>query len=75
MAKKKIKVGELTLNQIVEIAEKYQTRCSKCPLYDVKFVNCWAICEANIKRKTEIKKELESEIEVEKDGNTKTTTL
>lgn len=45
MPKKKIKAGDLTLNKIVNIAEKYKGKCSKCPLYNVPFVPCFKFCE------------------------------
>lgn len=69
MSKKKIKAGELTLNQIVEIAEKHKGSCSKCPLYDVPFIPCFKFCEEYnapfIIGCT--KEELKKEIEVEED--------
>lgn len=67
MAKKKIKVGELTLNQIIKLAEKYKGNCTKCPLYEIHFVNCTNLCE-NFTPKPmimRVKKEYEKVIEVE----------
>lgn len=69
MPKKKIKVGELTLNQIVEIAEKHKGSCSKCPLYDVPFIPCYKFCERYSNTYTKYMKKAfkEEEIEVEED--------
>lgn len=65
--KKKVKIGDLTLNQIVEIAEKYDKRCSKCPLYNVTYLPCYTVCQSNIKNKNKIKQSFNTEIEVEED--------
>ena len=66
MTKKKIKAGELTLNQIVEIAEKNKESCTRCPLYPVPYISCFEVCERSLESLKEIKQELnEMEIEVE----------
>ena len=69
MPKKKIKVGELTLNRIIKIAEKYKRSCTKCPLYEIYFVNCQELCEKFTPKPMlmRVKKEYEKEIEVEED--------
>lgn len=67
MAKKKIKVGELTLNKIVEIAEKGKESCTRCPLYPVPHINCYHFCEENEEYIKELKERFKEEIEVEED--------
>lgn len=66
MAKKKIKAGELTLNQIIEIAEKNRETCTNCPLYPVPHVNCFEVCDRSLESIKTMKQEInEMEIEVE----------
>lgn len=50
-------VGTLTLNQIIKIAEKYKGVCDKCPLYNVKYINCYKFCEGTDTFKYDVKKE------------------
>lgn len=68
MLKKKIEVGELTLNQIIEIADKHIGCCTECPLYQIPHIQCFHFCEASEEYIKTLKEELKEEIEVE-DGN------
>ena len=67
MPKKKIQAGELTLNKIIEIAEKYKRNCIECPLLDVRFIDCFDFCEGDDLFKRIVKKQFKKEIEVEED--------
>ena len=67
MPKKKIKVGELTLNKIVEISDKHIGSCIECPLYQIPHINCFHFCEASDEYIKTLKEELKEEIEYEEE--------
>lgn len=69
MSKKNIKAGELTLNQIIEIADKHIGSCIECPLYQVPHIHCFHFCEASEEELEELREELKEEVEVEEDDN------
>lgn len=65
MSKKKIKVGNLSLNQIIKLAEKYKGNCTECPLGNICFIDCFDFCEGDNTFKRDVKKEFKKEIEVD----------
>lgn len=60
-----MKLKELTLGQIIEIADKYKGNCSKCPLCKIVMIPCFEYCDTNKHRQNKIKESLEQEIDYE----------
>jgi hypothetical protein len=57
-----MKVKDLTLGQIIEIADKYKGNCSKCPLGNASF-HCHNHCMISKEKERKIKESLEEEID------------
>lgn len=64
------KIKDLTLNELLEIAKKYNGRCineysfEMCPLYQFDNIPCHYYCDLPNSKKLIIMEELEKEIEV-----------
>lgn len=68
MPKKKIK--DLTLGEIIEITEKHKESCTRCPLYEVKHLPCYRLCQNDMGYLEKMKESFnDQEIEVEEDEN------
>lgn len=63
----KIKIKDLTLGQIIQIAKKCDCKCNVCPLNNVFHIKCYEYCYCSQKTKKGIETDLEMEIEVEID--------
>lgn len=50
----KIRIKDLTLGQIIEIAETYNKSCGRCPLFNTP-LHCFNFCDASEKKKKELK--------------------
>ena len=63
----KKKVKDLTIEEIINFSQKYENRCTECPLYSISEIPCMAFCDyLKIKQRlTEIP--LNQEIEVDCD--------
>ena len=60
-----MKLKELKLGQIIEIANKYNGKCPKCPLYNVDLLPCFKFCDQTRSGQIIIEESLEQEIDYE----------
>ena len=63
----KVKIKDLTLCKIIEIAKKYDCSCNVCPLNNIFSIKCYEYCDRNKKTQRGIETDLEMQIEVEID--------
>ena len=59
-----MKIKDLTIAKIIEIAKKYRKNRGKCPLVDIYELPCYDFCELKETKQIEIEKSFEEEIEV-----------
>lgn len=63
----KIRVKNLTLGQVVAIAEEYNGSCGRCPLFNTA-LHCFEICDAPAKRKEQIKSAIKEFVDLDEDN-------
>ena len=60
-----MKLKDLTLGEIIEVANKYNGKCTKCPLYNADLLPCFKFCDQTRSKQIVIEESLEQEIDYE----------
>lgn len=63
----KIRVRDLTLGQLVEIAKEHKGSCGTCPLFKTH-LHCFNYCDASQKQKEQIESMIKGFIDLEEDS-------
>jgi hypothetical protein len=63
----KVRVKNLTLGQVVAIAEEYNGSCGRCPLFN-SALHCFEICDASSKRREQIKNSIRGFVDLEENN-------
>lgn len=61
----KVKIKDLTLGKIIEIAEKYDGNCRKCPFLIIDTLTCCEFCDGDEEFKNKIINEMFDEVEID----------
>ena len=66
MGKVTKKIKDLTINEIIQIAKKYKGKCNKeCPLYNVKYIQCYNYCESCDSKQKDIEEDFEQGVDLD----------
>ena len=61
----KIKIKDLTLGKIIEVAKKYDGNCRKCPFLKIETLTCCTYCDGDEEFKNKIIDEIIDEVEID----------
>lgn len=60
----KITIKDLTIGQIIEIADTYNKSCGRCPLFNTP-LHCFNFCDASEKKQKDIRDMMKSFVNLE----------
>jgi hypothetical protein len=63
----KVRVRDLTLAQIIKLAEKHNKSCGTCPLFKTP-LHCFNFCDASDKQRQKLKASIRGIVELDEDS-------